>query len=559
MVQGTSISQNCPYAKFCKLAASDDEIFQTFKRHSSYQEVLEHVSYEVGLQYLDIIVNEYPELINHFDKFRKNDSLGNPNIYHYGKYGWFSPTTLRYIKTAGDLKKRFGKLSNLHIVEIGGGYGGLCKIISDLDGFASYTIIDLPESNQLARKYLGKSDIRNLFFIDNHQLSKTRSYNLVISNYAFSEIDQVEQAEYIKHVIKPTPNGYMTMNFTSPHYNLTSMPIQELTSMLQEKGRIVKLEKERPLTAPDNLLLTWENNLLATPSNPAKSDDPTLSQTSLSQPSILIEKPFVIASVYGQLGNNFFEIATACALAWDHNADPYFPDLLTNKEDNIPLNHEHVFFRCKTNPPSRSNKSLWFEPTFAYHSIPFQPNMHIKGYFQSEKYFKHHRDKLLELFAPRLDDLAHIENKYKKLLEHPKTVGIQIRYYRVDDPTGKLYNQYGKEYLDKAMSHFPKDSLFIVSSNNLEFARQNIPSWAQNVVYLEGEPHYIDLFILSLCKHNIITNSSFGWWAAWLNKNPNKIVIAPKVWVNPNWDLPTQDVLPETWTKLDTDWIGMEK
>lgn len=61
----------------------------------------------------------------------------------------------------------------------------------------------------------------------------------------------------------------------------------------------------------------------------------------------------------------------------------------------------------------------------------------------------------------------------------------------------------------------------------------------------------MDLYIMSLCKHNIIANSSFSWWAAWLNQNPDKIVVAPKVWLGPaRADVDTTDLIPENWIKI---------
>lgn len=153
-IAAVSISETSSYPQLCQLAVENEEVFANFKRYPAYQAILEHVSYEHGKEYLDIILKEDPELVSLFNKFRENDLLGNPIVYDYGQYGIFSPTTLRYIKVARDLRKKFGDMSHMRVVEIGGGYGGQCKILSDLCGFASYTIIDLPEAVKLANKYL---------------------------------------------------------------------------------------------------------------------------------------------------------------------------------------------------------------------------------------------------------------------------------------------------------------------------------------------------------------------------------------------------------------------
>lgn len=257
ILHGTSIAEKSTYPNFCLLAANNDLIFANFKNHPTYRQILEHVTYELGLQYLKIIRDEYPDLINSFDRCRENDSIGNPPTYDYGNAGLFSPTTLRYIKVAGDLKRQFGDLSQLHIVEIGGAYGGLCKILSELGGFGSYTIIDLPQSNALAKKYLKLQGVENVFFIDSDRLSEVRDYDLVISNYAFSEIDKLEQSHYINKVISKTPNGYMTLNFISHIFALQSMSLEELIKILYNSGFQSKVIKERPITNPSNLLITW--------------------------------------------------------------------------------------------------------------------------------------------------------------------------------------------------------------------------------------------------------------------------------------------------------------
>lgn len=257
------------------------------------------------------------------------------------------------------------------------------------------------------------------------------------------------------------------------------------------------------------------------------------------------EKPFVIGEMTGQLGNQLFVVATAHALAWGNKAEAYFPTLVSPVDV-----YKHMFFRCKVATPNLPISNIWEESRYQYDPIPFQPNMQIKGYFQSEKYFKEYREKILELLAPSSKDMLYFRKKYDWLLDHPNTVGIQLRCYFVELPLAADYMQYGEDYLEKAMSLFPEDSLFVVTTNHIEYARRNIPKRAKNVVFLE-EPHYLCLHLQSLCKHNIITNSTFGWWAAWLNKNSNKIVVCPKEWKK---GLDVKDMIPSEWIQVDANY-----
>ena len=125
-----------------------------------------------------------------------------------------------------------------------------------------------------------------------------------------------------------------------------------------------------------------------------------------------------------------------------------------------------------------------------------------------------------------------------------------MRYFRREDPNGVEFIQYGKDYLEKATAQFPDDALFVVSSDNPDFVKERLPARLKNLIFIENEPHYINLYLLSLCKHNIISNSTFGWWAAWLNQNPNKVVICPTPWVNPRSPNSSEDIYPPTWKKI---------
>lgn len=277
--------------------------------------------------------------------------------------------------------------------------------------------------------------------------------------------------------------------------------------------------------------------------------------------TILNAEPYVEAEILGQLGNNLFIVAAAQALAWDNDAGAYFPELQYNRfidiRKTVSLLH-HVFFRCNLSEPPSKITSHWYEPSIDYHKIPFNNGLKIHGYFPTEKYFAHHREKILNLFAPHPDDLKYIRTKYHWLIDHPNTVSIQLRKY-FEDPNGTIFVQYGKDYVRKAMKHFSDNALFLVFSNDMNFAKENIPEeMLSHVKFIENEPHYIDLHLISLCKHNIISNSTFGWWGAWLNQNPSKKVITPERYYHPLKDKehPTNDYFPDGWIKISAKWGG---
>ena len=255
-------------------------------------------------------------------------------------------------------------------------------------------------------------------------------------------------------------------------------------------------------------------------------------------------KPYIIGSILGGLGNQLFEVATTCALAWDNQADPYFPDFIPLLPHSKSLHH--VFFRCALYPPSNEVVFEWSTPVSGYEPIPYKDKMKLSGYSQSEKYFAHHRDRLIQLFSPSTSDLEYIKEKYNNILNHPYTICVHVRNYLVEKPDEPAFRQYDNEYYEKAISLFSNNALFVVVSDNISFAKTVINTSNRNVIFIENEPHYIDFFLQTLCHHNIIANSSFSWWGAWLNRNPGKIVIRPELWVTSTADIGG----PNAWIKI---------
>lgn len=271
----------------------------------------------------------------------------------------------------------------------------------------------------------------------------------------------------------------------------------------------------------------------------------------ITSTALLSAKPFVIGRLWtGQLGNQFFEIAAAVSLALDHDADVFFPDFAVKTIDGIPTNYKHVFFRLNATVPKEKIQAYYIEPTYSYTPIPYHQNMCIQGYFQSEKHFAKHKQKILELFAPSSEIREYLESKYQQLLKSQKTVSIHVRSYWKDDPQQKIYPNYGKDYFEKAIMKFPEDSVFLAFSNDMARCKQILADIPRKIIFIEGEPYYHDFYLMAMCKHNIISNSSFSWWAAYLNPNPEKIVIAPPEWYTSTCGLNYKDVVPESWTTL---------
>ena len=266
-------------------------------------------------------------------------------------------------------------------------------------------------------------------------------------------------------------------------------------------------------------------------------------------PSLALGENFCVTSkLNGQLGNQCFQIATALSLAWDNGVQASFPDLIKEVHDGIPVNREQVFWRLSMSDFPLVNK--YKEPYFHYSSIPYKKNIQLEGYFQSEKYFKHHKEKIINLFEAKPEIVYYLLEKYNKYLSAPETVSIHVRTYSKENPTHSFYCLNGRKYVKRAMKFFSKDVTFLVFSDDINWAKKNLKGLAKNMYFIEGEKYYYDFFLMSLCDHNIISNSSFSWWAAYLNRNPNKIVIAPKKWFHEKLGMNISDLIPPEWIRV---------
>lgn len=236
-------------------AVKNYKAFRTFKAHPYYRRVLEHVSFDQGQSYLDILTKDSPEIIDKISLLKRNDLIGNPIKYRYDLIGEISPTTLRYAKVASDLKLLFGSLHNFSIAEIGCGYGGQMLVIDQLFNIKKYLLFDLLPVLKLIQKYLESHLLNSCYETSTlNQYDSVRDFDLVISNYAFSELPLPLQIKYIEKVLSKSKRGYLTMNSGWNDGALDNhVKINDLKKCLSN----IEIIEEKPLTGPNNYIICW--------------------------------------------------------------------------------------------------------------------------------------------------------------------------------------------------------------------------------------------------------------------------------------------------------------
>jgi hypothetical protein len=247
MTQPTSISDTQLYRAACHQAATDPVAFSNFRRHHALTQIWEHVGYEYGQQYLDLIdLDRY-----HPAQFTQNDSIGGAELHYYPKIGMnYCPSTLRYVQVLQELDRHFDLKSLSSIAEIGGAYGGQASVIQKYTGNQiRYSIFDLPEVEMLALSYLQRLG---------YNLTKCYgdcSYDLVFSNYAFCELAAPTQQGYFDTVISKSSRVYMVYSHISTHFGVTSWHVSEFVQKLQAIGFSVSLYDELPVTGYSNSIV----------------------------------------------------------------------------------------------------------------------------------------------------------------------------------------------------------------------------------------------------------------------------------------------------------------
>lgn len=248
---GSSVSDLDSYRAIVAAAARDEKVFHFFRSHPNYTAILDHVTRQQGREYLEILSSRAALPEGASDTFRAFSRIGGPQVSHYEKVGWVAPTLFRYLKVASDIRILFGTLEGMRIAEIGIGWGGQTWVLSELNPTATFFLYDLPEVNELASRALSRVSglASEVTFINALEQLPNTHLDLLISNYAFSELNRANQQKFLDRVLSGSSRGYVTWNSLSSD----GFSVQELLDFIPGSASF----DEKPLTSSNNQIVAW--------------------------------------------------------------------------------------------------------------------------------------------------------------------------------------------------------------------------------------------------------------------------------------------------------------
>jgi hypothetical protein len=280
----------------------------------------------------------------------------------------------------------------------------------------------------------------------------------------------------------------------------------------------------------------------------------------------------ITCSLHGGLGNQLFQIYTTIAYASQSNQKFFFLNIhelkscLTDRYtywDSFLKRLKPFLLSPDLIDKDRNSLTVLREKGFTYNVLPIildKKSQMLCGYFQSYKYFEEYFQTINRLL--KIDDhKVRLTNKYRKLINDEQPVSM---HFRMGDYKKKPehYVILTVDYYRDALNHLSetnkltKKVLYFCEDQDLEDVdaiMATLKTDFSNLVFERADPLLEDweqLILMSLCRNNIIANSTFSWWGAYLNIYKQKTVIYPEVWFGPKLNHDTRDLFPVNWIKI---------
>jgi len=257
---------------------------------------------------------------------------------------------------------------------------------------------------------------------------------------------------------------------------------------------------------------------------------------------------YVTSRLRGGLGNYMFQIAAALGISIRDNKqlkidisdisvihsplDLYYKNIF--RKVNFDLVSDYEYIHSSDHSPIQ------------FLEIPnINGNLKLDGYYQNEIYFKDYKNDVLSLYEIDNETQKYLTKKYPEVLSN-NMCSLHVR-------RGNYVNKQHFHplqtigYYETSVSIIGEDKLYFIFSDDITWCKENL-SFIKNKIFVSENLDYQDMYLMSMCENNIIANSSFSWWGAWLNKNENKKVIYPHKWFNIGFD--TSQIGCENWIKI---------
>ncbi len=254
----------------------------------------------------------------------------------------------------------------------------------------------------------------------------------------------------------------------------------------------------------------------------------------------------IVSKLQGGLGNQLFQWAYGKSLSVKYNVPLYLDVSFYQNQygvtkrifslDKFP-NLEYSIFQ------GNWNNLIKLIDDFRFKEIKYGGGgIYLDGYWQSERYF-------MEISNTIRDSLRMSGSKKELFSKNNFSGSVSMHIRRTDYVTSNGYHPVQSiEYYENALDIIGKYENLYVFSDDINWCKSNLRF--KDMTFVQNSEDIDDLWMMSLCDHNIIANSSFSWWGAWLNKNTNKKVISPKRWFGEQTNLNSDDIIPVSWIKI---------
>jgi hypothetical protein len=273
----------------------------------------------------------------------------------------------------------------------------------------------------------------------------------------------------------------------------------------------------------------------------------------MEEVNITLQSNYITSRLQGRTGNMMFQLAHGFAKSLEYNRQFIAPSAESSSHPFEKNLFRKIDFSILKTPSPDSSKHIWSPFEYIKLDKPADniPTVYA-GWYQSEKFFGDYNQVIKNLFSPTL------EFTKKALTDFPflkDSVVAALNIRRGDYLTQPTRHPViTVDYINEAYKQLPPHDKLIIMSDDIKWCKENIK--LPNSIFIDP-PNYWDyegIWLLSLCHHFIISNSSFSWWSAWLSKSTDKVVITPDTWFGPDIQENTKDIYCENWVKIPTYW-----